>query len=579
MDFKKLDIVQLIHNSPLTNLSTEYQTKLIDKIKETFTNDQQQLFVASFYSYLNYDSKTEFIINLDDIWKWCGFSRKDNAKRVLEKHFIENIDYKKAAPQNCGAGFQDDNDKNLGGAGLNKENILLNINTFKKFCLKAGTKKADEIHDYYLKLEELMHEILKKQFHEQLLCKEKEIEEKNKKIELLEHRPFTHGFGSWKKGFVYLINDVSKPGHYKVGMATDSQKRLRNLNTGSSEKSLRLFYEIEIYDIELCERTVQAILQPFNIKGRREWFYLYDNTQVKYAIHIMNKVKEFLDQFNFSSQNAFTNYTRVNIINVNINNENEKIQENNYEIKETNIYKLSRQLSKNRTGTYKGISFCNEKQKWKAELKRNYKTIFLGYFETELDAAKVYNNYAAFVNMTQNTNYILNDIPDYITTPIDVPSANQELLLQNKTSKYIGVSYDYNRDYFVVSIKYNSKTYHLGNNVSEIECAKIYNQQALYLNNHFNTDYILNDIPGYTTIEKNIHSEILKNKENNKSSKYHGVTFSKQKNKFQALLVHNKKQIYIGTFENELDAAKAYNIKAEELNKTTTRKYKLNIFD
>ena len=44
----------------------------------------------------------------------------------------------------------------LGGAktdtrgGHNKETIMLNIETFKKFCLKAGTKKADEIHEYYI---------------------------------------------------------------------------------------------------------------------------------------------------------------------------------------------------------------------------------------------------------------------------------------------------------------------------------------------------------------------------------------------------------------------------------------------
>ena len=31
--------------------------------------------------------------------------------------------------------------------GQNKETFLLNVETFKKFCLKAGTKKADEIHD------------------------------------------------------------------------------------------------------------------------------------------------------------------------------------------------------------------------------------------------------------------------------------------------------------------------------------------------------------------------------------------------------------------------------------------------
>ena len=33
--------------------------------------------------------------------------------------------------------------------GHNKEIFMLNVETFKKFCLKAGTKKADEIHDYY----------------------------------------------------------------------------------------------------------------------------------------------------------------------------------------------------------------------------------------------------------------------------------------------------------------------------------------------------------------------------------------------------------------------------------------------
>ena len=42
--------------------------------------------------------------------------------------------------------------------GHNKETFMLNVETFKKFCLKAGTKKADEIHDYYIKLEELLQE-------------------------------------------------------------------------------------------------------------------------------------------------------------------------------------------------------------------------------------------------------------------------------------------------------------------------------------------------------------------------------------------------------------------------------------
>jgi hypothetical protein len=111
-----LDIVTLINNSPITHLTNDFQTKLLHKIQTTFTDDQQHLFVASFYTYLNYNSKTDFVIDLDNVWKWIGFSRKDPAKRVIEKYFTKDIDFIiiKAAPQ-------------LGGAGLNREQILMNV--------------------------------------------------------------------------------------------------------------------------------------------------------------------------------------------------------------------------------------------------------------------------------------------------------------------------------------------------------------------------------------------------------------------------------------------------------------------
>ena len=40
---------------------------------------------------------------------------------------------------------------------------MLNVDTFKKICLKAGTKKADEIHDYFIKLENIMFEVTKEE--------------------------------------------------------------------------------------------------------------------------------------------------------------------------------------------------------------------------------------------------------------------------------------------------------------------------------------------------------------------------------------------------------------------------------
>ena len=169
---------------------------------------------------------------------------------------------------------------------------------------------------------------------------------------------------------------------------------------------------------------------------------------------------------------------------------------------------------------------------------------------------------------------LLNDILNYIPTSIDIPLENIIINNNKKTSKYYGVSYDSKRKYFVSSIKLNNKTYCLGNNINEIECAKLYNQQALYFNKTFNIIYLLNDIPNYVTIEKNIHQDIQNNK--NKSSKFYGVCFNKSRKKFKAYLVFNKKQIVIGEFINELDAMNAYNLKADELNKKYNKKYKLN---
>ena len=54
------------------------------------------------------------------------------------------------------------------------------------------------------------------------------------------------------------------------------------------------------------------------------------------------------------------------------------------------------------------------------------------------------------------------------------------------------------------------------------------------------------------------------------------VSFKKQNNKYQASLVFKKKQIHIGFFNNEIEAAKAYNEKALELNNESKTKYKLN---
>ena len=77
-----LNIVELIENNPITKLSHAYNSKLLTKIQNKFSDFEQQLFVSSFYCYLNCDPKNDFVIDLDDVWKWLGFSQKVRAKHT-----------------------------------------------------------------------------------------------------------------------------------------------------------------------------------------------------------------------------------------------------------------------------------------------------------------------------------------------------------------------------------------------------------------------------------------------------------------------------------------------------------------
>jgi phage anti-repressor protein len=154
-----IDIVELIEKNPITKLTSTYNNKLLVKITQNFSQNEQKLFVSSFYCYLNYDETNDFIIDFDNIWAWLGFSNKANAKRVLYKNFIKDLDYKFLL-------IKLDEQKKDNRGGHNKETIMLNIETFKLFCLKAETKKANEIHKYFVKLEKILQQTIEEESQE-----------------------------------------------------------------------------------------------------------------------------------------------------------------------------------------------------------------------------------------------------------------------------------------------------------------------------------------------------------------------------------------------------------------------------
>jgi MSV199 domain len=161
-----LNIVELIEKNPITKLSQKYNNILLEKLQENFSTFEQQLFVSSFYCYLNYDKNTDFVVDLDNVWRWLGFTQKVTAKTMIETNFKLDVDYKIVTSddsddeQPSHSPDKSGSDKPKKHGGHNKQTIKLTIRCFKLLCLKAQTKKAGEIHEYYMKMEDSLHQIL-----------------------------------------------------------------------------------------------------------------------------------------------------------------------------------------------------------------------------------------------------------------------------------------------------------------------------------------------------------------------------------------------------------------------------------
>ncbi len=307
MTTTNLNIAHLIEKNSITRLSKEYENKFLTKIKENFNENQQQLFAASFYCYLNYDKKKDFVIDFDNVWKWLGFTRKDNGKTVLRKHFTVDIDYQiiKAIDDEEVLLLRPQEEKNdqfhaeIEGSkhddargGSNKETIMLTVNTFKKFCLKAGTKKADEVHDYYLKLEELLQETVNEESNELRKQLGNEKEEKKRVEDKLNRLVKTSTKKQVNEGeVIYVGFNELDPTAFKVGITSRPNSRAGNLSTGTTSDFVMKHMWYTRFNKEI-EDSVKKNFPDHRILQRKELYNIeeYDT--------IFSYIDNFVNAFN-----------------------------------------------------------------------------------------------------------------------------------------------------------------------------------------------------------------------------------------------------------------------------------------
>ena len=302
------NIVELIESNPIARLTDTYQSKLITKIQSVFSSEHQILFVASFYSFLNYDQKKDFVIDLDDVWKWVGFQQKVKAKALLEKHFVIERDYIKSLSQQ---GKQSTHVK----GGHNKEVIMLNVRAFKLFCLKAGTKKAEDIHEYYIKLEELLHEVLNEESNElklQLENKNTQLQTANNDKDIIREKTILEQFPDNTQCVYYGIIDNTNADNEKLVKFGNSNNLRRR--TAQHKDNYSNFKLVNAFKVENKLQIENAIKNNDVFKERHRVLLVND----KKSIEILNVNGLTFDDLDSIIKNIITsieyspeNYKRI----------------------------------------------------------------------------------------------------------------------------------------------------------------------------------------------------------------------------------------------------------------------------
>ncbi|PNH01652.1 hypothetical protein TSOC_012439 [Tetrabaena socialis] len=300
--------------------------ELLDILRSELTGHEQQLFITGFAAYLQYDSRKDFVVDLDNVYTWLGFTRKNNTKRLLAQSLTEGVHYRSGPVLLLPKEQQKDEHR----GGSNKEQILMTIHGFKQLCMAANTEKGRRVREYYISMEGVLFEYTRqtavkdrekflatieeskkeaKVFKALAAAKEEELRKEAdeakvhaaaKEVELRKEAEEAKALAAIKEeelsrfkaktydevpkdDNVYICKEASElnTDRHKIGKAVDTKRRESQLNTGSAQGS-KIIYERSTLNAKLIEDVAYVALKRYHCN--REHY----NSRVEHSVDVLD---------------------------------------------------------------------------------------------------------------------------------------------------------------------------------------------------------------------------------------------------------------------------------------------------
>ena len=269
------------------------------------------------------------------------FSRSNEKYSKTISAFI------KTALQFDKADFNEKEENIKQNGGHNKQTILLTIKCFKSLCLKAQTKKAGEIHEYYMKMEEVLHQIVEEETDElklQLEQKENIILEKEKekhqllqsskkeKQRAVEQATIIHFPLNTECIYFGTIDNTNESGEklIKFGhtndLATRIQDHRKKYNNFVLVEAFRVQNKVEIENLIKTYPKIKRQIRSIELNGKNKTEIIaYDATNFT-----IEKLTKHIKDIIHSKTYSIDNFNRLM-------KQNEELENENRILKETNI--------------------------------------------------------------------------------------------------------------------------------------------------------------------------------------------------------------------------------------------------